>query len=853
MKSNYFKYVKTSSTIFFCFVFTFQVFAQAPEFWGMTRVGGEFNAGTIFKTDENGNTQSVEYSFTQNEGKHPNSNRLCQANNGKFYGMSTEGGADRFGVLFEYDPITKVYIKMVDFGTTNGAYPYGGLLLASNGKLYGTASQGGAIGYGILFEYDTETHAHTIKADFNGKSNGRYPLGTLLQASNGKLYGTTSGGGITQDDFNQGNGTLFEYNIETSTLTKLADFVSDSSGATPGGLIEVANGKLYGVARQGGHESNGNLGDGVLFEFDILDSALVPRVYFDNINKGKTPHGGLLEATNGKLYGTTFFGGTNGEGVLFEYDVDTEVYTKKHNFDGGEMGENPKSSLIQLSDGKILGTTQSGGVETYGGGVIFEYDPVTDILSSRYEFDDSGIMGKTPEAALLLAANGKLYGATSFGGTRNMGVLFEFDPLTNTYLKEFDFEGWPLGATPHGDLVLATNGKYYGTCRLGGAFGLGTLFEFDPASNSLMKKVDFEGDSIGKNPEGNLIQASNGKLYGLTSRGSPDYSIVLFEYDLTTSTFLSMLNEVDELKGQEPHGSLLEAANGKLYGLTNGGGTLGKGILFEYDINSGSLTKKFDFDGSNNGANPLDNLIQANNGMLYGMTRFGGSSSSGTLFEYEIGTNTFTKKIDFDGDGIGSVPKGSLMQASNDKLYGMTSTGGANDFGVLFEYNTNSNDLISILDFDGTNSGANPDGSLIQAANGNLYGLTLSGGTSNDGVLFELDPVTYIYTKKLDFEEAIGYQPYGSLIKVNTSSVNIESHHVDLLETSVYPNPASTTLSIRSSLVIDRIELYTVLGEKVLESERTSEIEVNSLSKGVYILQFYTEKGKGSRRIIVDH
>jgi uncharacterized repeat protein (TIGR03803 family) len=146
------------------------------------------------------------------------------------------------------------------------------------------------------------------------------------------------------------------------------------------------------------------------------------------------------------------------------------------------------------------------------------------------------------------------------------------------------------------------------------------------------------------------------------------------------------------------------------------------------------------------------------------MTRLGGTNDFGVIFEYDIATNTITKKVDFTGTN-GESPTGNLVQAPNGKLYGMTERGGANTIGVLFEYDPATNVYSKKLDFNGTVNGGTPNGSLELSSNGKLYGFTTSGGANSFGVLFEYEAATSTYTKKQDFAGPNGAYPYkGSLL-----------------------------------------------------------------------------------------
>ncbi len=196
-----------------------------------------------------------------------------------------------------------------------------------------------------------------------------------------------------------------------------------------------------------------------------------------------------------------------------------------------------------------------------------------------------------------------------------------------------------------------------------------------------------------------------------------------------------------------------------IYGMTSNGGVNNAGIIFQYNPSTSAYIKKIDFTGAN-GQFPFGSLVQASDGNLYGMTYAGGTSGVGVLFQYNPSTSTYTKKLDFTVVN-GAFPSGSLIQASDDNLYGMTYQGGTNSEGNLFQFNPSTSTYTEKFDFTGVN-GADPLGSLMQASDGNLYGMTEAGGTNNKGVLFQFNPVTSAYTKELDFIGTNGASPYNT-------------------------------------------------------------------------------------------
>jgi uncharacterized repeat protein (TIGR03803 family) len=313
---------------------------------------------------------------------------------------------------------------------------------------------------------------------------------------------------------------------------------------------------------------------------------------------------GLLSLTaggNGKLYGTTSTGGVSNRGVLFEYDPATATYTAKVLFD--EINGKNGGPLTLAPNGKLYGVTWGGGAYggTVGHGVLFEYDPATGIYTKKFDFDGTG-SGREPRTPLTLASNGKFYGMTNRGGTSDLGVLYEYDFATNIYTKKVDFNGTANGSGPYFcHLTLAANNKLYGLTEGGGTSNQGVLFEYDPAANVLTKKFDFSSAALGgANPFGGLTLAGNGKFYGGTDNGGTVGAGVLFEYDFVTNTYAVRHNFLSEDAGIYVRGLTL-TPNGKLFGVTGQFGGVndnGYGALFEYDPASGTLTKKIQFDGS---------------------------------------------------------------------------------------------------------------------------------------------------------------------------------------------------------------------------------------------------------------
>jgi len=188
-----------------------------------------------------------------------------------------------------------------------------------------------------------------------------------------------------------------------------------------------------------------------------------------------------------------------------------------------------------------------------GGGMIFSYDPSSSAYTRLFDFSDDlshEVNGSFPFGSFIQASDQKLYGLTSLGGNDNDGVVFSFDPVSQTYTRLFDFNG-VNGSNPYGSLIQARDGKFYGMTWGGGNSGAGVIFSYDPASSSYTKLYDFDFTN-GSHPYGDLMQASDGKLYGMTNSGGSNDLGVIFSFDLVSSKFTKLL-DYDGSNGANPY------------------------------------------------------------------------------------------------------------------------------------------------------------------------------------------------------------------------------------------------------------------------------------------------------------
>jgi len=341
---------------------------------------------------------------------------LVQATDGNFYGTTQGGGVSGNGTVFKLTPggtLTTLY----SFGGTDGSAPRAGLIQATDGTFYGTTAQGGPGGFGTVFKI-TPGGILTTLHSFVG-SDGETPVAALLQATDGNLYGTTSEGGAS--GYYPSDGTF--YTITTGgTLTTLRTFNQYYDGAEPlTAVIQANDGFFYGTTYTG---NAGGWPGGELFT--ISASGNTEFVGSPSSN-GANPWGALIQATDGNLYGTASAAGAYGYGTVFVDGIPLSYWTAIHSFTGAD-GSSPRAGLIQASDGNFYGTTFSGGANNRG--TVFQITSAG-ALTTLHSF--TGADGANPQAALIQATDGNLYGTTVSGGAHGNGTVFELQvPVTYT-------------------------------------------------------------------------------------------------------------------------------------------------------------------------------------------------------------------------------------------------------------------------------------------------------------------------------------------------------------------------------------------------------------------------------------
>ncbi len=598
-------------------------------------------------------------------------------------------------------------------------------------QLWGVTTNYGFLGKGMIFRTNYNGQALSVEHAFDDARPGTNGCDELTEY-NGEMFATVFQGGTGSNSH-----TLMKWNPVTNVYTALHYF--DYAAFIPTGRIYVFNGKIYGLTMDGG---KGNAG--VIYEYDLATHVFTIKKELGQLLTASFASGAAFSFFDNKFYGVVKNSTATDEAVFFEWDPLTNNFTKTLAVSGS--GSPSPYQAMAMYNNKLYG----GASPTNGGnGSIFEWDLAANKYTIKKNFP-GGNQGYLPLSEFVLKDN-KFYGVLAQGGANSAGVIFEWDPATNTYTKKIDLPAGTNDAFNYAPMTLF-NGKFYAT-GVGGPNGKGYIYEWDNATNAFTIRFDFAGQP-GTSPQTRLVML-NGLFYSSTYRGGKFEGGIMFEWEPVSGAFAKKF-DFNESNGHAALNSLT-LRNGKLYGMTSLGGSENLGVLFEYDPATHAYKRLHNFDGAN-GANPEGNLT-ARNGKFYGMTKKGGANDAGILFEWDVDNNIFTRKFDLGGLN-GAMPSGDLA-LKDGKLYGMTASGGANDYGVIFEWEPDANVFTKRKDLSEP-EGGHPYGSLTLKS-GKFYGMTSEGGSSHQGVLFEWDPATGDYSIRQNLDASKGRKPYGSL------------------------------------------------------------------------------------------
>ncbi len=370
--------------------------ASGNVLYGTTKQGGTNDKGTVFSINTSSAFTSLA-SFNSQGGAAPLA-KLMQATDGTFYGTTSEGGSQGAGTIFRL-LADGTLNNIANFNGTNGKAPVGHLVQDTAGNFFGTTSAGGANLVGTVFQV-TPAGAITTLVSLSNEI-GQTPLAGLVRGNDGNFYGTNSFG--EDQDF----GNVFRIS-PIGAYSNVSTF-DESNGLSPyTGLILGSDGNFYGTTIGGGSGSLGTV-------FRITTGGAITTLAQFNFTNGSSPFGELFQATDGHFYGTTSAGGADGGGTIFRV-TSAGILTTLHNFNALTGGRRPIGGLVQAADGFLYGSTSEGGTNSFG--TLYRISLAGSFNHLR---DMDFATGAAPQASMIRAADGSLYGVTRDGGQQPNG------------------------------------------------------------------------------------------------------------------------------------------------------------------------------------------------------------------------------------------------------------------------------------------------------------------------------------------------------------------------------------------------------------------------------------------------
>ncbi len=537
------------------------------------------------------------------------------------------------------------------------------------------------------------------------------------------------------------------------------DTVSHVSGQNITGLLLTAGDTLWVLTASNGIFIFDSTGQTYLGSMNTGNSA-IPGNIISTVQKGNndcgtyciaTPQSGCFYTSDGSTYSILdtsaagkYLVDNRVTSVLIKNDCSARLIGTQGGFSscppglpctnfttGNGLPENQITAIGEDCHAKVwLGTRDSG---------VIIYTPR---LDSTSKFID---LPSLEEHTYYLSkgAQGFMYGNNEYDGSYNQGLFFWVYPdINNLQLGGIYFDSltnnfwFPVGNPACVDTTV------WGVTQGGGAQGLGTLYRYNVPSTgpSLNSPLILYGafDTVTGGPPVGIIAGADGFLYGATASCRTRPYGTIFKYTPPPMPsqihFAAAFDSVST--GAFPDGNLMQASNNMIYGVCPAGGANNKGTIFQFNPNGEVLSKLYDFKGTPDGELPSGPVIRGSNGLLYGTTQKGGAFNQGMLYAFDTATNTVTSLHDFDS---AHARPAFLYLAQNGIFYGLTTSGN----GSMFQFNRYDGIFTDLYDFnttDGRGIGTNPYPNMSETPQGNVFGRTTVGGSAGYGTIYMLNP-----------------------------------------------------------------------------------------------------------------
>jgi uncharacterized repeat protein (TIGR03803 family) len=780
---------------------------SSGNLFGTTENGGNANLGVVFEFASNakgGFTETVLHSFAggTTDGSTPVS--LILDSQGNIYGVTRYGGAGtcNCGIIYELSKNTSgKWQEAVLYTFQSTGYPSEAIAIDGAGNLYFGTSTYTTTGFSYLYQLTNASGSWTANLlyTFSDGQVNNPEIGALTLDGSGNIYGTIEQTAAATQ------GLVFELSPAsggTWTEATLYTFLGGTSGGIPTGPLFLQNGNLYGTTLNGGESQcePANSGCGVVYQLAPGNGQWTESVIY--AFRGTDSDGAINPSlggfgNNGALYGFTFKGGAGACaycGSVLQLTPNGNGKWKKTtlwNFDNQDNVDYPTAVAVTPS-GKVFGTSEFPGDSYTVQGAIFELTQESSpsggwrlTIPFIFPFTD----GQWPSPGLVADKAGNLYGSTEYGGTNDIGSIYEVSPVGKSWKESLLYSFGPASDVTYfsagpSPLTFDSQGNLYGTTESGGANSQGSVFELSPKAGGGWQEKDlYSFNATSPVALGGVIFDRAGNIYFPTNAGGSHGFGAIFQLTQNANG-VWQAKAIYSFKGYptdgaNPYGGLTIDAAGNLYGTTEDGGdgncdqgrkTIGCGTVFElsYSASAGwteNILHVFEGVSDDDGAEPLGNLIWDAAGNLYGTTYMGGTGSNrncpgdggspgcGTAFELSPSANGWSETILYEftgGKTDGLKPQGGLAWDQAGNLYGSLDWGGDYAYGGLYKLSPTTGGGWTekyLYSFGSTTSdGKFPVGSLILGPSGNFYGVTADGGVpgapdnNGQGTVFEFTP-----------------------------------------------------------------------------------------------------------------
>jgi uncharacterized repeat protein (TIGR03803 family) len=765
--------------------------------YGTLRFNGSDNHGALYKIKRDGTGFTIVYHMQNSFGP---TTRPYFHTDGKIY-FSDENE------LLSYDPSSNAVNA---FGTVPSTFVRN-LSIDTDDWIYFTTS------FGSLEKIKTDGTGETMLRNFNQHPDGYNGVAGVTEIPGDSLVGTLTAGG------SHDGGIIYSIRKDGTEFTVLHEFEDDPGmdleGSSPESKLVLYDGRLFGTTSRGGSYEFG-----VVYEInpDGTGFHVIADIPTGFTGRGDQSTGDIGITSDARIIGAfyQFAHFSDGDQRFFSVDTSGLNFHGFGNVNQYESGHFNNSPLI-LDDETIAFTTQSMG--RHDGGTFSE---VSSSMSTFGLFHFGASVNGFRPGELIKGSDGRLFGLTRFGGPGGNGIIYSIMPNGTGYTKLHEFDD-TQGYDPRGKLLEGSDGKLYGATTWGGPHGSGCLFRIDKNGNNFQVLYDFANFDNGYSPTGSLVEDASGALFGTTEYSTFGYG-VLFKINKDGTGYTVLKNFVPPDPALTYAGLQLSA--GYLYGAGYLGGSFGNGGLFRMHTDGTGYEVLHSFSQSIDGSNPFGPPIVSSSGKLYGITSFGGSSGMGTIYSLDISGTNFQLLRNIGPADVQSAQQ-PIILSSDGKLYGTGFTGGGT---AVYQLNTNGTNYNILKTFDALAEGQ-VGTSLIEinsvslpvrltkfqaqkrnatalltwetaqeqnsksfeiekSAHGNSFtkvGTVSAKGNSNMPTAYSFTDenpdkgINYYRLKQIDKDEHFSYSPVKSLFFNNEQAI------------SIYPNPSTDRIQIK--------------------------------------------------------